>query len=53
MAEDMIKCEWCEEDYEEFDLVETNLGMLCEHCIRAIRSRGEEVTEIEKDERRS
>ena len=35
-------CEWCKQESAE-ELTETDLGMLCDTCIRAIRSRGEEV----------
>jgi hypothetical protein len=37
-------CFWCEEVYDLGDLYHTNLeGCLCEHCIEAIRSRGEKI----------
>lgn len=36
-------CEWRHEEFEDSDLIETNLGFLCDSCIRAIVSRGEEV----------
>jgi hypothetical protein len=37
-------CFWCEEVYDLSDLYHTNLeGCLCEHCIEAIRSRGEKI----------
>lgn len=36
-------CSWCEEEYDELDLHMTDLGLLCDTCITAIRSRGEEV----------
>lgn len=36
-------CEWCHEEFEDSDLVETNLGFLCDSCLRAIASRGEDV----------
>ena len=36
-------CEWCHGAFDLSDLVETDLGMLCEGCIMAIRSRGEDV----------
>jgi len=44
--DDLIECSWCGEDYTEApeELVSTDLGMLCDKCIRAIRSRGETVT---------
>ena len=37
------KCEWCEIEMEEDMLTRTDLGMLCDHCIAAIRSRGERI----------
>lgn len=43
MEEIYIECSCCGEDYEESELKETNLGFLCDKCIRAIVSRGEEV----------
>lgn len=43
--EEVHKCEWCEEDdFDSSDLFKTDLGMLCQHCIDAIRSRGESIT---------
>lgn len=36
-------CEWCESEMEEDMLKRTDLGMLCDHCIAAIRSRGERI----------
>ena len=37
-------CFWCEEVYDLEELYHTNLeGCLCQHCIEAIRSRGEKV----------
>lgn len=41
--DDVHKCAWCNCEYEASDLVPTDLGMLCETCIMAIRSRGEDV----------
>ena len=40
---DQGKCQWCGGEYDESDLIQTDLGMLCETCITAIRSRGEDV----------
>lgn len=38
-------CAWCGlDDFEPDQLHGTDLGMLCDRCIAAIRSRGEEVT---------
>ena len=43
--EEVHKCEWCEEDdFDSSDLFKTDLGVLCQHCIDAIRSRGERIT---------
>ena len=36
-------CNWCENDFDKSELTKTDLGMLCDRCIAAIRSRGEEV----------
>lgn len=41
--EDIRKCEWCNGEYYEGDLRRTDMGMLCETCIEAIRSRGEDI----------
>ena len=37
------KCEWCENEMDEDMLTRTSLGMLCDRCIEAIRSRGERI----------
>jgi hypothetical protein len=42
--DDVHKCAWCNGEYDSSDLIPTDLGMLCEHCIMAIRSRGEDVS---------
>ena len=42
--EEAPKCTWCGGEYDPSDLIPTDLGMLCEHCIMAIRSRGEDVS---------
>lgn len=42
--DDVCRCAWCNGDYEACDLIPTDLGMLCETCITAIRSRGEDVS---------
>lgn len=42
--EDVCECGWCGEEFEMSELRPTDLGMLCDHCIGAIRSRGEQVT---------
>ena len=41
--EEECTCEWCNGTFGISDLVKTDLGMLCERCIMAIRSRGEDV----------
>lgn len=40
----VAKCAWCGEEFEANELHGTDLGCLCETCITAIRSRGEQVT---------
>ena len=41
---DYIECEWCGEWHQESELKETDRGFLCDHCIEAIRSHGEDIT---------
>ena len=41
--DEVHKCAWCELEFESGQLIPTDLGMLCERCISAIRSRGEQV----------
>ena len=41
--EKVYNCDWCYGEYDVSELVKTDLGMLCETCITAIRSRGEDV----------
>lgn len=36
-------CEWCREEFDASELYSTDLGILCNTCIKAVRSRGEEV----------
>lgn len=43
MEEIYVECSWCGNEYEEYELKETNLGLLCDSCIRAIASRGEDI----------
>lgn len=44
-ADDAVhKCTWCGEEFDSSELHGTDLGCLCDTCIAAIRSRGEEVT---------
>ena len=42
--EETKTCEWCNEEYEVSDLTKTDIGYLCDTCIRAITSRGEDLT---------
>lgn len=41
--EELGACDWCEEDYPVDELQKTDVGMLCDRCIRAVKSRGEEI----------
>ena len=41
--EEVELCNWCKEPNEE--LIDTDLGKLCDTCIRTIRSRGGEIKE--------
>jgi len=36
-------CGWCEEIYDSSDMHETDSGKLCDRCIDAIKSRGEDI----------
>jgi len=38
-----VKCNWCGEEFEGPELQQTSIGMLCDTCIRAIKSRGESI----------
>ena len=40
---DYVKCELCSEWYQESELKETDRGFLCDHCIKVIRSHGEDI----------
>jgi len=40
---DYMKCKWCGEWYQESELKGTDDGFLCDHCIEAIRSHGEDI----------
>jgi len=43
-TDDEAICSWCGEIYDKSDLKEEHdLGLLCDGCIRAIESRGEEL----------
>ena len=41
--DDVMVCNWCEEEFDVSELRVTDIGMLCDGCIAAIRSRGEKV----------
>lgn len=41
--DDVCKCDYCNGDFSDSDLIPTDLGRLCETCITAIRSRGDLV----------
>ena len=41
--EELKECTWCKEEYEVSDLTQTDIGLLCDKCIRAIKSRGEDL----------
>lgn len=41
---DHVKCRWCDEVYDKSEVRLTDLGTMCDRCIAAIRSRGEQVT---------
>lgn len=36
-------CSWCEEEFDMSELHHTDIGVLCDRCLAAIRSRGEKV----------
>lgn len=42
-ADDSQECCWCGEMFDVSELRSTELGMMCDHCLAAVRSRGEEV----------
>lgn len=40
MTDDLIKCNWCGDEYEESEgKYEKDMGFLCNHCIQGIESR--------------
>lgn len=43
-AAESATCAWCKEEFDFSELHMTDLGLLCDNCIAAIRSRGEQVT---------
>ena len=41
------RCQWCNELYPKSELhLEADLGLLCNRCVMAIRSRGEKLAII-------
>ncbi len=42
--DDVCKCASCNGEFEETDLIPTDMGMLCKDCISAMRSHDEPVT---------
>ena len=43
MNEELIECKFCDEELEESELYNTNYGLLCDTCIKSLRSRGENI----------
>lgn len=43
-SDDAFFCDWCGDEYESSELHDTSVGKLCDKCIRAIESRGEDIT---------
>ena len=37
------KCSWCGEVFDESEVRKTDIGFMCDQCIAAVRSRGEQV----------
>ena len=47
-------CAWCEQEYDVSDLKkDKDLGYICDHCARAITSRGEELEIIETSKKQN
>lgn len=42
--EDPRTCIWCGEVFARADMHRTDIGIMCDRCITALRSRGEQVT---------
>lgn len=43
-TDDEAICSWCGETFDKADLhEELDLGLLCDSCVRAIKSRGEDL----------
>ena len=44
MNDEMIKCIWCGDEFATDEVHETDLGgCMCDHCIQAVISRGEDI----------
>lgn len=41
------ECIWCGQECDESELHTTDIGRVCDHCIAAIRSRGEELSVLD------
>ena len=50
-SDKLSKCEWCNDEYEDSELYETELGKICFKCMKGLISRGEDVhnTNIDDD----
>lgn len=44
--EEWVECEWCHEPTPEDELVNTDMGKICEYCVQELESRGEPVSII-------
>lgn len=42
--EDIRVCDWCEEEFPESELINTNHGKICKYCYQAIKSHGEPIS---------
>lgn len=43
--EDTVECKWCNELFDKSEVrYEVDMGYLCDHCVEAIKSRGETLT---------
>ena len=43
MEENMVKCSWCGDEYDFTEIRNTDLGDMCDRCIEAIKSHGEDI----------
>ena len=41
--EETVICAFCGEQIDATDTYNTSIGVVCEHCLRAIESHGEEI----------